>query len=68
MLNSLQSGQRRRLGGFGQFFKGILRADAYQKYLEHMARTHPDQTPVSEATFWRERYDWEDRNPQGRCC
>lgn len=68
MLNGMPTGQRRRLGGFGQFFKGILRADAYQKYLEHMARTHPDQTPVSEAVFWRERYDWEDRNPQGRCC
>ncbi|WP_343836180.1 YbdD/YjiX family protein [Castellaniella ginsengisoli] len=31
-------------------------------------QVHPDQTPASEREFWRERYDWEDRNPQGRCC
>ena len=68
MLNDIQTGASRRLGGFGKFFKGILRADAYQKYLEHMARVHPDQTPASERDFWRERYDWEERNPQGRCC
>ncbi|QCU79227.1 YbdD/YjiX family protein [Citricoccus sp. SGAir0253] len=43
-------------------------ADAYQRYLEHHARTHPGTPALSEREFWRERMDWQDRNPQGRCC
>jgi uncharacterized short protein YbdD (DUF466 family) len=48
--------------------RGVLGADAYQRYLEHQARVHPGSEPLSERAFWRDRMDWEDRHPQGRCC
>ncbi|MFK0073848.1 YbdD/YjiX family protein [Arthrobacter woluwensis] len=48
--------------------RGVLGADAYEKYLEFHAAHHPDHEPLSEAEFWRDRTDRQDRNPQGRCC
>jgi uncharacterized short protein YbdD (DUF466 family) len=50
------------------YLRGVLGADAYQRYLEHHTRTHPDTEPLSERAFWKDKMDWEDRNPQGRCC
>ncbi|PFG40281.1 uncharacterized short protein YbdD (DUF466 family) [Georgenia soli] len=50
------------------YLRGVLGADAYQRYLEHHARTHPGHAPLSERAFWKDKMDWEDRNPQGRCC
>jgi uncharacterized short protein YbdD (DUF466 family) len=50
------------------FLRGVLGEDAYQHYLEHHARTHPHAEPMSERQFWKDRMDWQDRNPQGRCC
>lgn len=50
------------------YFEGMLGADAYRKYLEHHERTHPGHAPLTERQFWREKMDWEDKNPQGRCC
>ena len=50
------------------YLRGMLGADAYQRYLEHHARTHPGNEPLSERAFWKDKMDWEDRNPQGRCC
>ncbi len=29
----------------------------YETYVEHMARTHPDQAPLSRAEFFRDRQD-----------
>ncbi|WP_343287162.1 YbdD/YjiX family protein [Gordonia sp. SID5947] len=40
----------------------------YMRYLEHTARTHPDQPPLSEREYWRRRYSDQDRNPGARCC
>ncbi|WP_307498625.1 YbdD/YjiX family protein [Arthrobacter woluwensis] len=48
--------------------RGVLGADAYEKYLEFHAAHHPGHEPLSEAEFWRDRTDRQDRNPQGRCC
>ncbi|HRO29708.1 MULTISPECIES: YbdD/YjiX family protein [Micrococcaceae] len=50
------------------FLRGVLGADAYQHYLAHQARVHPGVEPMSERAFWKDRMDWQDRNPQGRCC
>lgn len=52
------------------YLRGMLGADAYDKYLEfhesaHGADGHP---PMSEREFWWDRDDRQDRNPQGRCC
>jgi|GEM_PF-565422 len=48
--------------------RGVLGADAYEKYLEFHAVHHPGHQPLSEVEFWRDRTDRQERNPQGRCC
>lgn len=54
--------------GLCWYAEGVLGADAYRNYLAHHARIHPDRPPMGEREFWREHLDWQDRNPQGRCC
>lgn len=68
MSTSLLSPIRRGLKAVAWYFEGMMGADAYRKYLEHHAATHPGCEPVGERQFWRDKYDWEERNPQGRCC
>ena len=57
-----------RLSQAKKFVDGVLGADKYQHYLEHQARTHPDQKPMSEREFWKDYTDWQEKNPEGRCC
>lgn len=33
--------------------RGVTGDDAYEKYLAHHHRTHPDQEPMSEAEFFK---------------
>lgn len=40
----------------------------YDAYLSHMARTHPDQTPMSYEAFFRERQEARYGSGRGRCC
>lgn len=54
--------------GFLGYLEGVMGADAYRRYLEHQKRTHPEEKPMSEREFWRDHMDWQDKNPQGRCC
>lgn len=53
---------------FVRYFEGVLGADKYRVYLQHQARTHPGATPMTEREFWRDYTDWQEKNPQGRCC
>lgn len=50
------------------FVNGLTGQNAYQAYLAHHARTGCAAPPMSEREYWRQRNDWQDRNPQGRCC
>lgn len=50
------------------FVNGLTGQNAYQAYLAHHARTGCASPPMSEREYWRHRSDWQDRNPQGRCC
>lgn len=54
--------------GAVRYLRAVMGADAYERYCEHLARRHPDQPLPSEREFWRDHQDWQDRNPQGRCC
>lgn len=52
------------------FIRGVLGADAYEKYLDYHfsspeALEHP---PMTRKEFWWDRDDRQDRAPQGRCC
>ena len=50
------------------WFRGVLGADAYDRYLAHHARAGHGDPPMSERAFWRARSDHQERHPQGRCC
>ena len=50
------------------YLRAIMGADAYERYCEHLSRSHPDAVPLSERDFWREHFEWQDEHPQGRCC
>ncbi|WP_052466870.1 YbdD/YjiX family protein [Mobilicoccus massiliensis] len=50
------------------YVRGVTGADAYERYVEHLRRTHPDATIPTEKQFWRDKYDDMERNPKTRCC
>ncbi|PVZ11118.1 CstA-like transporter-associated (seleno)protein [Actinomycetospora cinnamomea] len=54
--------------GCAWWFRGVVGADAYERYLAAHHRgghTHP---PMGEREFWRAHVDHQERHPQGRCC
>ncbi|WP_426302204.1 YbdD/YjiX family protein [Arthrobacter sp. R-11] len=59
---------RRGLRGFAAYFRGVMGADAYRKYLEHHEACGHPVAPMTEKQFWRDRMDRQDSDPQGRCC
>jgi uncharacterized short protein YbdD (DUF466 family) len=42
--------------------------NAYERYLEHQRRRHPDQPVLSRREFERRRMDELDDHPRARCC
>lgn len=50
------------------FVKGVMGENAYQAYLAHHERSGCEAPPMSEREYWRSRSDWQEANPQGRCC
>lgn len=58
----------RVLGALRWYLRGILGADAYEHYLAHHRASGCSSAPMTEREFWRDKLDWQDRNPEGRCC
>ncbi|MBX9244745.1 YbdD/YjiX family protein [Actinotalea ferrariae] len=61
----------RGVRGVAWFVRGVLREDAYERYLEHEAshgRRPTDPGVLTEREFWRDRTDRQDHAPEGRCC
>jgi uncharacterized short protein YbdD (DUF466 family) len=54
--------------GVAWWIRGVLGADAYERYLDHHLRTGCGRPPLTEREFWRARTDRLDRDPHGRCC
>ena len=48
-------------------FRALLGDDAYERYLEHQRRRHPDSVPLQRKDFYRAELDrrWSQIN---RCC
>lgn len=62
---------RRAWRGLAWFVRGMVREDAYEKYLAHVETTHVpgrEPRPMTEREFWRDLTDRQDANPQSRCC
>ncbi|WP_336641069.1 YbdD/YjiX family protein [Microbacterium sp. USHLN272] len=62
-------GAAARVGRGIRWYMTTLMGDtAYATYVAHHRRHHPDEDPMTERQFWRQRMDDQDRNPGARCC
>ncbi len=59
---------RRGANGLRWFWNGMVGADAYERYVAHLRRQHPDCEIPTVKQFWRDKYDEQERNPKTRCC
>ena len=50
------------------YARGVIGADAYDRYLEHHQRSGCPVAPMTEREFWRDKTDRQQRNPTSRCC
>ena len=50
------------------YWRGVTGADAYERYVYHLRRTHPGAPIPTERDFWRQKYADQERNPTSRCC
>jgi len=50
------------------YARGVIGADAYDRYLEHHQRSGCPAAPMTEREFWRDKTDRQQRNPTSRCC
>lgn len=51
-----------------RFGNGVLGADKYERYLDYHRASGQAGEPMTEREFWKDYQDWQDANPQGRCC
>jgi uncharacterized short protein YbdD (DUF466 family) len=56
------------VGGALWYLREVMGENAYEHYLEHRRRAHPDEPVLSRAEFERRRMDELDQNPRVRCC
>lgn len=59
---------RSALAGVRWFVGGVTGGDAYERYVDHLHRTHPEHPVPSKRDFWRQTYEEQERNPSTRCC
>jgi uncharacterized short protein YbdD (DUF466 family) len=50
------------------YLREVVGENAYDHYLEHRRRTHPEAPVLSRAEFERHRMDELDQRPAARCC
>nr|WP_237453561.1 YbdD/YjiX family protein [Pseudonocardia sp. SID8383] len=50
------------------WWRGVIGADLYDRYLDHHRRSGHDHPPMTEREYWRARTAYQESNPQGRCC
>ena len=59
---------RRGLSAVGWYVREVVGENDYDKYVAHLARTHPERTPPTRRTFERDKTDRMAANPKSRCC
>lgn len=50
------------------YLREVTGESAYDRYVEHERRDHPDRPVASRRAFERKRQDLENLRPQQRCC
>ncbi|MCD2186289.1 YbdD/YjiX family protein [Actinomycetospora soli] len=51
-----------------RWWRGVIGADAYERYLESHHRRGHTHPPMGEREFWRAKVDAQEANPSSRCC
>jgi uncharacterized short protein YbdD (DUF466 family) len=59
---------RRAVAGVRWYLREVAGETAYDRYVAHARREHPDQPVMSRRDFERARQDDRDANPRARCC
>ena len=59
---------RQGLRGLAWYLREVSGESAYDRYVEHMRRDHPEQLVMSRREYERERMRMRDQNPRARCC
>ena len=54
--------------GVRWYLREVAGETAYDRYVEHCRRAHPDSPVMSRRDFERWRQDDRDKNPRARCC
>ena len=54
--------------GVRWWISSVMGDNAYARYVDHLARRHPDHPVPTERDYWRERYSAMDAAPGARCC
>lgn len=67
-LRALLGAVMRAGRGIRWYMTTLMGDTAYVTYVAHHRRHHPDEEPMTERQFWRQRMDDQDRNPGARCC
>jgi uncharacterized short protein YbdD (DUF466 family) len=63
-----RGGLRSAANGVRWWFASVMGDNAYRRYVDHLARHHPDDPVPTEKQYWRDRYAAMDSNPGARCC
>jgi uncharacterized short protein YbdD (DUF466 family) len=59
---------RDAFSGVRWYLREVSGESAYDRYVAHMRRDHPDQPVMSRREYERRRMDQRDDNPRARCC
>ena len=64
----MTAGLRRAAAGTLWYLREVLGENAYERYLAHQRRDHPDEPVLSRREFERRRMDALEIRPGQRCC
>ena len=56
------------VGGVRWYLREVSGETAYERYVEHLRRQHPDAMVMSRRDFERLRQNQRNDNPRARCC
>ncbi len=59
---------REAVAGVRWDLREVAGENAYDRYVEHLRRAHPDALVMSRRDFERWRQDEREANPRARCC
>jgi uncharacterized short protein YbdD (DUF466 family) len=59
---------REALAGVRWYLREVSGESAYDRYVEHARREHPDAPVMTRRAFERARQDHREAHPRARCC